>query len=116
MTQSPRPFAALPGPGSSFAFDANQETLDFLKAGFEEHGDIWAIPPQGGADNVAGDGGLPVWVLNDPEAIHEILTRRQPDYGKGVGFERVKMLLGDGLIVSDGEHWRSQQSSVYQMR
>ncbi len=112
MTHPPRSNAALPGPGSSFAFDANQETLDFLQRGFEEYGDIWAIPPQGGAENVAGDGGLPVWVLNDPEAIHEILTRRQPDYGKGVGFERVKMLLGDGLIVSDGDHWRTRRKML----
>lgn len=109
MTSPPRTNAALPGPGSPFAFDANQETLDYLSRGFEEYGDVWAIPPQGKGDNVAGDGGLPVWVLNDPEAIHEILTRRQPDYGKGVGFERVKMLLGDGLIVSDGDHWRTRR-------
>ena len=109
MTSPPRTNAALPGPGSPFAFDANQETLDYLSRGFEEYGDVWAIPPQGKGDSVAGDGGLPVWVLNDPEAIHEILTRRQPDYGKGVGFERVKMLLGDGLIVSDGDHWRTRR-------
>ena len=48
-----------------------------------EYGDVWAIPPTGGVDSATGGGGLPVWVLNDPEAIHHVLTKRQPDYGKG---------------------------------
>ncbi len=99
----------LPGPKEPFAFDANAATLDYLTAGCAEYGDIWAIPPTGGAESATGGGGLPIWVLNDPEAIHHVLTKRQPDYVKGVGFERVKMLLGDGLIVSDGEHWKGRR-------
>lgn len=100
---------ALPGPDEPFAFDANAATLAFLQEGFRTYGDVWAMPPSGGEGSATGGGGLPVWVLNEPEAIHEILTRRQPRYAKGVGFERVKMLLGDGLIVSDGEHWRKRR-------
>ncbi|MEM9801195.1 MAG: cytochrome P450 [Planctomycetota bacterium] len=99
----------LPGPTEPFAFDANAATLAFLQDGFREYGDVWAIPPSGDADSTSGGGGLPVWVLNDPEAIHRVLTKRQPQYGKGVGFERVKMLLGDGLIVSDGDHWKQRR-------
>lgn len=101
--------ATLRGPAEPFAFDANAATLEFLTAGCAEYGDVWAIPPSGGADSATGGGGLPIWVLNDPEAIHRVLTKRQPDYGKGVGFERVKMLLGDGLIVSDGDHWKGRR-------
>ena len=104
--------APLPGPSEPFAFDANAATLAYLEQGFAEHGDVWAIPPSGGEDSATGGGGLPVWVLNEPDAIHEILTRRQPRYGKGVGFERVKMLLGDGLIVSDGAHWKKRRQML----
>ncbi len=99
----------LRGPKEPFAFDANAATLEFLTEGCAEYGDLWAIPPTGGAESATGGGGLPIWVLNDPEAIHHVLTKRQPNYGKGVGFERVKMLLGDGLIVSDGEHWKKRR-------
>lgn len=99
----------LPGPTDPFAFDANGETLTFLSDGFTRYGDIWAMPPDGGADSTRGGGGLPILVLNDPDAIHHVLTKRQPDYAKGVGFERVKMLLGDGLIVSDGAHWKTRR-------
>ena len=104
--QDPQP---LPGPSEPFAFDANAATLAFLRDGCATYGDVWAIPPTGGADSATGGGGLPIWVLNDPEAIHHVLTKRQPDYAKGVGFERVKMLLGDGLIVSDGDHWKQRR-------
>ncbi|MEO1697223.1 MAG: cytochrome P450 [Planctomycetota bacterium] len=106
------PPTAPPGPTEPFAFDANADTLRYLTEGFERWGDVWSIPPGGGADSATKGGGLPIWVLNDPEAIHHVLTKRQPDYGKGVGFERVKMLLGDGLIVSDGEHWRKRRQML----
>ncbi|MEM8712392.1 MAG: cytochrome P450 [Planctomycetota bacterium] len=101
--------ATLPGPSEPFAFDANAATLEFLTEGCARYGDFWAIPPTGGVDSATGGGGKPIWVLNDPDAIHHVLTKRQPDYGKGVGFERVKMLLGDGLIVSDGAHWKKRR-------
>ncbi len=101
--------ASLPGPTEPVAFDADASTLALLTEGCAKYGDVWAIPPTGGADSATGGGGLPIWVLNDPATIHHVLTKRQPDYGKGVGFERVKMLLGDGLIVSDGDHWKQRR-------
>ncbi|MEM1452874.1 MAG: cytochrome P450 [Planctomycetota bacterium] len=97
----------LPGPSTPFVVDANAESLDYLTRGFEAYGDVWAIPPVPDAATAGAD--LPLWVLNDPAAIHHVLTKRQADYAKGVGFERVKMLLGDGLIVSDGEHWKKRR-------
>ncbi|MDX1482037.1 MAG: cytochrome P450, partial [Woeseiaceae bacterium] len=35
-----------------------------------------------------------------------ILVRDHGSYVKGPGFERVKLLLGNGIFVSDGAHWR----------
>ena len=107
-----KPSGSPPGPQEPFAFDANAETLRYLTEGVETYGNVWAMPPIGDATSATGGGGLPVWVLNDPDAIHQILTKKQPSYGKGVGFERVKMLLGDGLIVSDGEHWRKRRQML----
>lgn len=104
--------SAPPGPSEPFAFDASAETLSYLQRGFEQYGEIWSMPPIRGADSATGGGGMRVWVLNAPEAIHHVLTKRQADYRKGVGFERVKMLLGDGLIVSDGEHWRQRRQML----
>ena len=108
MTQA-QETTAFPGPDEPFAVDATGESLLYLQSGFETYGDIWAIPPHADADSASVAGDQPMLVLNDPDAIHHVLTKRQPDYGKGIGFERVKMLLGDGLIVSDGEHWKKRR-------
>ncbi len=102
-------FQHPPGPQEAFPVNVDAPTLAYLREGCARYGDVWVTPPVGTADNAASDGGLPVWVLNEPEAIHEVLTKRQGDFAKGIGFERVKMLLGDGLIVSDGEHWKQRR-------
>ena len=41
-----------------------------------------------------------------------LLVRHHGKYVKGPGFERVKMLLGNGLIVSDGETWRRSRRMI----
>ncbi len=50
--------------------------------------------------------------LNDPEDIRSILVTNHSKYIKGPGFERIKMLLGNGLIVSDGAAWRRSRTMV----
>ena len=40
--------------------------------------------------------------VNDADEVRRLLVRHHAKYRKGPGFERVKMLLGNGLIVSDG--------------
>ncbi len=105
-----------PGPTEPFPIDVDAATLDYLMEGCARFGDVWCVPPLVGDARkgmaVTGAGDLPLWVLNEPDAIHRVLTKRQPFYGKGVGFERVKMLLGDGLIVSDGDHWRQRRQML----
>ncbi len=41
-----------------------------------------------------------------------MLVSNHKNYAKGVGFERVAMLLGNGIIVSDGDFWRSQRRMI----
>jgi cytochrome P450 len=50
--------------------------------------------------------------LNDPEHIKQVLMSNRDNYVKGVGFERVEMLLGHGIIVSDGAFWRRQRTLI----
>ena len=51
-------------------------------------------------------------MLHDPAHIERVLKGNYTNYVKGVGFERVKMLLGNGIIVSDGELWRRQRTLI----
>jgi len=52
------------------------------------------------------------YFVNDPDDVRRILVKRHARYGKGPGFERVKMLLGNGLIVSDGDVWRRSRTMI----
>ena len=52
------------------------------------------------------------YFINDAVEVRRILTRRHAKYRKGPGFERVKMLLGNGLIVSDGDVWRRSRRMI----
>ncbi len=47
--------------------------------------------------------------VNEPSAVRQVLVKSHRAFGKGRDFERVKMLLGNGIIVSDGQVWRSHR-------
>ena len=49
------------------------------------------------------------WVFNHPDDVRRILISNHRNYTKGVGFDRIKILLGNGIIVSEGEFWKRQR-------
>jgi len=62
--------------------------------------------------------GLRVYLVSDPAAIQDALTLTNRAYGKGLARRRdptgpairpLSKILGDGLLVSDGELWRRQR-------
>jgi len=59
-----------------------------------------------------GPNGREAVFVNDAHEVRQILTRRHGKYIKGPGFERVKMLLGNGLIVSDRDVWRRSRTMI----
>lgn len=52
------------------------------------------------------------WIVNDPADVKRVLISNHRNYTKGIGFERVALMLGNGIIVSDGAHWRSQRRMI----
>ncbi|MEM1174523.1 MAG: cytochrome P450 [Pseudomonadota bacterium] len=85
------------------ALGIDPETLQTLEALRDEYGDIVAVEKPSGRL---------AYFINDPHEVRRILTRRHAKYSKGPGFERVKMLLGNGLIVSDGDVWRRSRTMI----
>ena len=79
------------------------QTLDTLQSLATEFGDIVSIEKPSGRL---------AYFINDPTEVRRILVRRHARYVKGPGFERVKMLLGNGLIVSDGNVWRRSRTMI----
>ena len=92
-----------PGPEETHTIDVTPETLETLNTLQHQYGNMVSI--------MAPDGRRTIFV-NEPDEVRRILVRRHSKYGKGRGFKRVEMLLGNGLIVSDGDVWRRARTMI----
>jgi cytochrome P450 len=65
-------------------------------------------------------GSEPVLLLDDPTQVWELLTAHARQIGKGRGLVRAKLLLGEGLLTSEGEvhrrHRRALQPAFHAQR
>ena len=94
---------SAPGPEEMIPVDVNPETLVALQTLQRDYGNMVSIKSPNGRHSI---------FINDPDEVRRILVRRHTKYDKGRGFERVKMLLGNGIIVSDGEIWRRARTMI----
>ncbi len=92
-----------PGPTEPVSLGIHPETLKTLQGLQCEYGDMVSMTQPNGRL---------AYFVNDAVEVRRILARRHAKYRKGPGFERVKMLLGNGLIVSDGEVWRRSRRMI----
>ncbi len=81
----------------------NPETLEILTNLTRDFGNIVCVDKPGGRS---------AYFVNEPAEVRRLLVRQHARYQKGPGFERVKMLLGNGLIVSDGDVWRRSRTMI----
>ncbi len=49
------------------------------------------------------------YVINHPDDIKRVLLTNHRNYTKGEGMDRVKILLGNGIMTSEGAFWRRQR-------
>lgn len=68
---------------------------------YARHGDAYRVYAPGRKSHT--------WVFNHPDDVRRILITNHRNYAKGVGFDRIKILLGNGIIVSEGEFWKRQR-------
>jgi cytochrome P450 len=69
---------------------------------FERYGDIYKA-------SIYGTG---AYVISSPEYAQHILRANWQNYTKGQEFKRVALLLGNGLVVSEGELWKKQRRMI----
>jgi cytochrome P450 len=93
-----------PGPAERYTLHPDAATLALLTRLTAEYGDVFRVESADRRD--------PSFVLHDPALIRHVLVTNHTNYVKGVGFERVKLLLGNGIIVSDGDDWRRQRTMI----
>ncbi len=56
--------------------------------------------------------GTDVYVVSDPEHVDHVLRVNWQNYKKGQAIKRIGLLLGNGLMVSEGEFWKSQRRMI----
>ncbi len=99
---APMQTAALPpGPAEGFDLGGSEESLARLREYFSRFGDVYRVfAPNRGVFN---------YVINHPDDIKQVLLSNHRNYTKGEGMDRVKILLGNGIMTSEGDFWRRQR-------
>ena len=92
------------GPDTPYDINTTDESFPEVAKYIAEYGNFCLIKPVSRSNNTI--------LINDPDAVKAILVKNHENYKKGPGFERVKMLLGNGIIVSDGAFWRRQRRMI----
>jgi cytochrome P450 len=93
--------ALPPGPAEGFDLGGSDESLARLTRYFKEFGDIYRVfAPARGVYN---------YIINHPDDIKRVLLSNHRNYTKGEGMDRVKILLGNGIMTSEGDFWRRQR-------
>ena len=84
-----------------FDIGGDDEAIHRMAELFARHGDIYRFySPARRAE---------MWVINHPDDVKRVLVGNHRNYTKGSGLERVRILLGDGIMTSEGDFWKQQR-------
>ena len=90
-----------PGPTAGFDLGGTDESLRLMRDCFSQFGDTYRVfAPARGVYN---------YVINHPDDVKRVMLSNHRNYTKGEGMDRVKILLGNGIMTSEGDHWRRQR-------
>jgi cytochrome P450 len=92
---------------AQFDVGSTDDTLPHMVRDFAALGDVYRVLAPG-RERAA-------WVVSDPETIKRVLVSNHRNYTIGVGLDRVKVLVGNGIIVSEGEVWKRQHRMMQPM-
>jgi cytochrome P450 len=90
-----------PGPATGFDLGGTDESLVRLSQYCRAFGDVFRV--------FAPGRGVYNYVINHPDAVKHVLLSNHRNYTKGEGMDRVKILLGNGIMTSEGDLWRRQR-------
>ena len=89
-------------PGPSEPYPTDRALLEWLREQFAQFGDIYR----------ASVYGTTAYVISDPVHVEHVLLKNWQNYVKGHAIKRVALLLGKGLMVSEGDFWVSQRRMI----
>src|SRR5260370_31561079 len=90
-------------PEAELQFDigSTDDSLERMTELFARLGDIYRVfvPARGSY----------TYVIHHPDDVKRVLVSNHRNYTKGVGLDRVRILLGKGIMTSEGELWKRQR-------
>ncbi|MET0292230.1 MAG: cytochrome P450, partial [Steroidobacteraceae bacterium] len=87
-----------------FDVGSTEDSLDRMRELYAVHGDAYRVYAPGRKSHT--------WIFNHPDDVRRILITNHRNYTRGVGFDRIKILLGNGIIVSEGDFWKRQRRLI----
>jgi cytochrome P450 len=103
-SQTGQPGSDPPSPEFEFDIGSTGDSIDRMRELHARFGDVYRVYAPGRKSWT--------WVINNPEDVKRVLLSNHRNYTKGVGLDRVKILLGNGIMVSEGDFWRRQRSMM----
>jgi len=95
-TQAQPPEADL-----QFDIGSTDDSLERMIELFARHGDTYRVYVPARQSHT--------YVIHHPDDVKRVLVSNHRNYTKGLGLDRVKILLGKGLMTSEGELWTRQR-------
>ena len=90
-----------------FDIGGDDDAIHRMTELFARHGDIYRFfSPARKAE---------MWVINHPDDVKRVLVSNHKNYTKGSGLDRVKILLGHGIMTSEGDLWKRQRYMMQPM-
>jgi cytochrome P450 len=96
-----------PEPEYSFNIGDAEDSLERMCELHERFGDLYRVYSPGRRRYA--------YVVRHPDDVKRVLVSNHGNYIKGFGLDRVKVLLGNGLVTSEGDFWRSQRYMMQPM-
>jgi cytochrome P450 len=103
MTQTVNP----PEPELQFDIGSTDDSLQRMEELFARYGDIYRVYAPGRKSYT--------YVINHPDDVKRVLVSNHKNYTKGVGLDRVAILLGKGIMTSEGDFWKRQRYMMQPM-
>jgi cytochrome P450 len=89
-------------PGPAGKYRATENLLGWMRDQFDRFGNTFSASIYGAS----------VYATRDPRHAQHVLRENWQNYTKGQAIKRVALLLGNGLMVSEGEFWKTQRRMV----